>query len=84
MEFSDITPELRAKMSSATSPEELLRIAKEVGGKLSEDELKMISGGEDGWEDCVTVYGKCPKCHYYFEKKLSDRCPYCGAEIPWQ
>ena len=49
MDFKDmdISPELRNKAKSCTSPEELLELAKREGYKLSEEELEAVSGG--GW-----------------------------------
>ena len=47
LESMDISPELREKAKSCTTPEELLALAKSEGYKLSEAELEAVAGG--GW-----------------------------------
>ena len=49
MDFNDISPELREKAKACTSPEELLKLAKQEGYKLSEQDLETVSGG--AWAD---------------------------------
>lgn len=52
----DLSPELRAKAEACKSPEELLALAKQEGYKLSDEEMKAVSGGwgddECESEDC--------------------------------
>lgn len=50
IENTDISPELREKAKACTSPEELMKLAKREGYKLTETELESVSGGD--WGSC--------------------------------
>ena len=52
MEFGDLTPEMQERARACTSPEDVLRLAKEEGYELSEEELAKVTGGEGFWEYC--------------------------------
>ena len=56
MDYKDLSEEQRAKVAGANTPEDILRIAKEEGYELSEEEIDQISGGIFAWENV------CPKC----------------------
>ena len=45
MEFKDLTPETKAKLEGAKTPEDILALAKEEGYGLSDEELDGVSGG---------------------------------------
>lgn len=45
MIFEDLTPDQKERARNAKSPEEVLKLAKEAGYELSDEELKDISGG---------------------------------------
>jgi predicted ribosomally synthesized peptide with nif11-like leader len=42
-------PELQEKLKAATTPEEILALAKEAGFELSAEQLEAVSGGSD-WD----------------------------------
>ena len=48
----DISPELREKAKTCTSPEELLELARKEGYKLSDEEMAAVAGGRDIWSSC--------------------------------
>ena len=66
MNFDDLrNPELQEKLRNASSPEELLAIAKESGFELTDEQLEAVSGGEYDWgcfdkRQCIDV---CSKYH---------------------
>lgn len=45
MEFTDLTPEQKAKAKACKTPEELAALAKDEGIELADDQLEQISGG---------------------------------------
>jgi len=61
MRFEDMSPELKEKALTCTTPEEVLALAKESGYELSAEELEAVSGGvswenvEDAIVDCTTL-----------------------------
>ncbi|ETP71359.1 Nitrogen fixation protein of unknown function [Lachnospiraceae bacterium JC7] len=59
MDFSHLDPELRAKAEKCESLEELVQLAKENGIELSDEQLDMITGGEDGGFWCLDQNGYC-------------------------
>ena len=52
--LSTLTDELKKKLETAKSPEELIAIAKEAGHELSQNQLEAIAGGwcDDCGKDC--------------------------------
>lgn len=52
MNFEDLMPEQKERVSKAKTPEEILAIAKEEGYELSDGELKDISDGAS-WNNCI-------------------------------
>jgi hypothetical protein len=61
MKLENLSPEIKQKVLSCQTPEELLALAKEEGYELSEEELRAVSGGGD-WIGGCTEHGKneCP------------------------
>jgi len=57
--FENLSEETRAKLVAAKTPEEILKIAKSEGIKLSEEELEMVSGG-NAWTEEFTL--SCDYC----------------------
>ena len=51
MDIKDLTPEQKAKAMACTSSEELAKLAKEYGIKLTDGQLDAVAGGLD-WGDC--------------------------------
>ena len=49
MEYQDLTDEMKKKVQSCETPEEILALAKEEGYELTDDELEAVSGG---WGTC--------------------------------
>ena len=64
MNFEDFKkPEFQEKLKDASSPEELLQLAKEAGFELSDEQLEAVSGGEYSWscwdkKQCIDVCSK--------------------------
>ena len=49
MEYQDLTDEMKKKVQSCETSEEILALAKEEGYELTDDELEAVSGG---WDHC--------------------------------
>ena len=62
MNFDDLTPELKEKARACKSPEEILALAKEVGYKLTDEDLEAVSGGAES-------------CHWYCSGVYHPPCP---------
>lgn len=45
MEFNDLTPEQKAKARACKTPEEMVRLAREEGFELSDEQLETVGGG---------------------------------------
>ena len=58
MEFKDLTPELKEKLAACKTPEDVLKLAKEEGYEISDDELEAISGGTS-WRDVADGLSGC-------------------------
>ena len=60
MDFNDLTPEVKAKLKGAETPDEILALAREEGYELTDEELEAVSGGYS-WncDDCKS-YLHCP------------------------
>ncbi len=56
MTYEDMSPELRDKARECKTPEELLNLAKKEGYKLSEEELRSVTGGDNTWDNCDSPY----------------------------
>ena len=68
MNFEDLkNPELQEKLKSATTPEEILAIAKEEGFELADEELQQVAGGKGSWK----------------KEDLGPFCPHCGSSAVW-
>ena len=55
MEFENLSPELREKLKTCKSAEEVLALAKEEGYELSDEELEAVNGGVN-WS-CWSIKG---------------------------
>lgn len=55
MDFSNLSPELRAKAEKCKNMDELLDLAKSEGAELTAEQLDYISGGSGSYHD----NGKC-------------------------
>ena len=81
MDLKELTPEQRAKIDAAKTPEEILAIAQEEGYELNPEELDAIAGGDAGYEDSLVT---CMDCGHSWRERLPDsgtktlRCPNCG------
>ena len=54
MRFEGLTPEQKEKAKECKNADELLKLAKEEGYELSDDELEAVSGGDwDCWDVCT-------------------------------
>ena len=51
MDFDGLTEEQKAKALACKTPEEMLKLAKEEGYELSDEQLEAVSGGA-AWEKC--------------------------------
>lgn len=60
-DFKD--PKLQERLRNASSPEELLELAREAGLELTDEQLEAVSGG-DGWA-CWDVKGCTDVCSRY-------------------
>ncbi len=50
MNFEDFkNPEFQEKLKNASTPEELLALAREQGFELSDEQLEDVSGGKYDW-----------------------------------
>ena len=72
-----LTDEQKAKLKACKSNEEILKIAKEEGIELTDEQLEAVSGG-----NCFTDFD-CPKCGGTIDGNSSDMyynyvCPHCG------
>lgn len=53
----NISDELKKRALAATSPEELLQIAREEGIELTDEQLEAISAGGASWAEMKDKYG---------------------------
>ena len=64
MNLDDLSPEIKAKAMECKTPEDILKLAKESGYKLSDEELIAVNGGDDsnavGWCSDEKCYSFCP------------------------
>ena len=51
MVFDDLAPEIKKKLETCKSPEDVLELAKNEGYELKDEELAAVSGGW-GYEGC--------------------------------
>ena len=73
-----LTEEQIAKIKDCKSQEEMLKLAKEEGIELSEEQLEAVSGG------CNTANEKCPQCNGDARIESDGMytvciCPRCGT-----
>ena len=86
--MNNLTPELIAKAKAATSAEELLKLAKENGVELSEEEAKTCfeqlhanSEVSDDELEAVSGGGICQDIIDFFQSRNGrndSTCPHCG------
>lgn len=57
MRFEDLTPEQMEKAKACKTHEDVLRLAKEEGYELADEELEAISGGD--WSCWTVCTGRC-------------------------
>lgn len=72
-----LTEEQAKKLKGCKSNEEILRLAKEEGVELTNEQLEAVSGG-----NCFTDFD-CPKCGETIDGNSCDDyynyvCPHCG------
>ena len=62
MNYEDLkNPEIQERLRACDSPEELMVLAKELGFKLSNEELDSIAGGGEWYEPrCPRNTADCP------------------------
>ena len=58
--LSMLTDEQKKAVESASSPEELLALARAQGYELSPEQLEAVSGGDYGWCNVVSCSDHCP------------------------
>lgn len=64
MQFSDLTPEQQEKARACKTPEDIMKLAREEGYDLNEEELNALAGGVS-W-DCIRdcrEHQPCPQDH---------------------
>lgn len=59
IDFKDLTPELRERVRNTKSPEELVKLAKEEGYELTDEQIENISGGANWTEFSGAPEPKC-------------------------
>ena len=77
-----LTEEQIAKIKACESQEEILKLAKEEGIELTDEQLEAVSGGGS----CLVqgndeLEEECPKCHsrnYSKLTKIRAKCNVCG------
>ena len=57
MKYNDLTEEQKTKLDACKTPEEVLRLAKDEGYELTDEELDQVAGG-GGWGKRL----ECPEC----------------------
>lgn len=72
-----LSEEQLARIESCNSQEEILKIAKEEGTELTQEQLEAVSGG-----NCLTDFD-CPNCGQKIDGNSCDDnynyvCPHCG------
>lgn len=85
MDFKNLTEEQKKKLDNCKTPEDYLSCAKEIGYKLSDEELDKINNGlgiENGWH----YTQRCPVCGSTNVKCVDDygvkwHCNDCGADF---
>ena len=73
-----LTKEQLEKVKDCKSHEELLKIAKEEGIELSDEQLEAVAGGGV----CSSLTRTCPECDEYFDivsKGNRWECKECGC-----
>lgn len=59
MDLDRISPELQEKIKAASTPEELLSLAKQEGYELSDEDLEAVVGGADVEWTCRNKSDDC-------------------------
>lgn len=75
-----LTEEQTKRLKECKSSEEILKLAKEEGIELTDEQLEAVSGG-----NCITDFD-CPKCGGTIDGGSSDdyynfTCPHCGYKF---
>ena len=73
MDYKDLTETQRAKVAGASTSEDILRIAREEGYELSDEEIEQISGGWEQSKGCkkcggMVIYERALGCY------ICERC----------
>lgn len=75
-----LTEEQIDKVKAATTPEELLAVAKEAGQELTDEQLEAVAGGAGPWKDVQSC--RPHTCHEFTSCKdytcYSVTCPSFG------
>ena len=92
MNLNDVTQEQWDKLRECKTPEEILALAKAEGYELTDDELRQVTGGSEGyverggyWDDGPHYTSWCPHCGKQYwcmdPNDPVDWCPHCGAKL---
>ena len=89
MDYNELSPELRAKVSACKSSEEVIELAKSVGVSLTDEQLDSISGG-GAWSSSssdspimTVVCSVCKKGKISYDRNIPGIyiCPDCGKGL---
>ncbi|MCR5735205.1 MAG: hypothetical protein K6G22_11425 [Lachnospiraceae bacterium] len=72
-----LTGDLKKKVDHAASAAEKRDLIQQAGILLTDEELNMLSGGEESEGGSLILY-KCDMGHY-FNSPNEIPCPYCGS-----
>lgn len=80
MNLNDPSPELKEKALSCKTPEEIIRLARDEGVELTDEQLQQVTGGwgDDGNSRCI----ECGSTNLVYDSTLGMTiCRDCGAEM---
>lgn len=85
MDINDVPVELRDKLANL-SGDEILKLAKENGVELTDDQLDAIAGG-NVWGSITAKGTDCNNCGntitWPSNQAQPSICPYCGTTFNW-